>query len=162
MAFMDKTKALEKIKALIKEINYHAYLYYQESSSEISDTAFDALIRTLVTLENQYPAFKFPYSPTQRVGGAITKNFSTVLHKYPMLSLANSYSVKDLFDFDERVRKVIGDDCAYACELKFDGVAISLVYEAGVLVRAVTRGDGLQGDDITANVRTIRTIPLKN
>ncbi|MEP1095521.1 MAG: NAD-dependent DNA ligase LigA [Cyclobacteriaceae bacterium] len=152
----------KEIKALTDELNYHNHLYYQKSTSEISDFEFDQKLKELEKLETDYPELKLAYSPTSRVGGAITKDFETVVHKYRMLSLGNTYSIEELEEFDARVQKGLGtDNYEYFCELKFDGVAISLIYENGTLVRGVTRGDGTKGDDITNNVRTIKTIPLK-
>ncbi|MCU0354178.1 MAG: NAD-dependent DNA ligase LigA [Cytophagales bacterium] len=158
---MSETHAQERIDALTKQINYYNYRYYQDSVSEISDYEFDKLLEELVGLEKQFPHLLRPDSPSQRVGGTVTKSFASVRHRYPMLSLGNSYSEEEIREFDARVRKVTGDELEYVCEQKFDGVALSLTYENGVLVRAVTRGDGVQGDDITANARTIRTIPLR-
>ncbi len=127
----------------------------------ISDYDFDQLLNKLIELEKQYPEYALPDSPTQRVGGSVTKQFSTVKHVFPMLSLGNTYSEGELLDFDRRVRELVNNDFDYVCELKYDGLAISLLYENGILTRAVTRGDGVQGDDVTANVKTIHTIPLK-
>lgn len=159
---MTEEQALSEIKKLSEQIDYHNDLYYQKDSPIISDYEFDQLLEKLIALENQFPQFKFEDSPSQRVGGTITKNFETVVHKYPMLSLGNTYSKKELIEWDNRVKKGLGtDDYAYFCELKFDGTALSLSYEDGLLKRAVTRGDGTQGDDITTNAKTIRTIPLK-
>ncbi len=151
----------EKIKMLSVEISYHNRLYYDESKQEISDYEYDALMQELILLEKQYPEFAQADSPSLRVGGTINKNFQQVKHQYPMMSLGNTYSMAELTDFDQRVKKVLGQDkVAYVCELKFDGVAISLWYENGLLIKAVTRGDGVQGDDVTANIKTIRSIPL--
>lgn len=151
----------EKIDQLTEELNYHSYIYYQESRSEISDYEFDQKLKELETLETASPELRRDDSPTHRVGGTITKNFNTVHHKYPMLSLGNTYSMDDLVEFDKRVEKGLGtSEYEYFCELKFDGVAISLLYENGVLRQAVTRGDGEKGDEVTSNVRTIRTVPL--
>ncbi|WMN08078.1 NAD-dependent DNA ligase LigA [Marivirga arenosa] len=159
---MDKKSAEEKIKELSDKLHYYNYKYYQESVSEISDYEFDMMLNELIKLEEQFPDLKTDDSPSQRVGGDITKNFETVEHKIPMLSLGNTYSKVELDDFDGRVKKGLGhEEYEYFCELKFDGVAISLHYENGKLVRGVTRGDGSKGDDITNNARTIRTIPLK-
>lgn len=159
---MDAAQAKKEIGRLTEEINYHSDLYYQQSKSEISDQDFDALLRALVELENQFPQFKEADSPSQRVGGTITKNFDTVIHKYRMLSLGNTYSREELVEWDERVKKGLeGEAYEYFCEMKFDGVALSLTYENGLLVRAVTRGDGTQGDDITTNAKTIRSIPMR-
>ncbi|WP_207431015.1 NAD-dependent DNA ligase LigA [Sabulibacter ruber] len=149
-----------RILELTKRLNYLNYQYYQNSVSEVSDYEFDQLLLELQKLEEQFPQYRSDNSPTQRVGGTITKNFPTVYHKYPMLSLGNTYSEDEVREFDKRVRKVTGDEVEYVCELKFDGVAMSLTYTNGALTAGVTRGDGTRGDDITPNVRTIRTIPL--
>ncbi|TAE15381.1 MAG: NAD-dependent DNA ligase LigA [Bacteroidetes bacterium] len=157
----------ERIAELSEQIHYYNQKYYQEHISEISDYDFDMLLEELTNLEAEYPQFKLPDSPTQRVGGSITKDFPTVVHKRVMLSLGNTYSEEDLTDFDKRVKKFLTDEnvpldtLEYICELKFDGVSISLHYENGVLVTGVTRGDGTQGDDVTANVKTIKTLPLR-
>ncbi len=159
---MDKKQAQNEILGLIEKINYYNDKYYQHHTSEISDYEFDQLLETLNRLEAEFPEFKYDYSPTQRVGGTVTKSFKTVYHKFPMLSLGNTYSEDEIREFDKRIHKMIGDELVeYICELKFDGVAISIRYEKGVLVQAVTRGDGVKGDDVTANVKTIRNIPLK-
>lgn len=159
---MTREEAKKNINDLIDSIEYFNTRYYQESISEISDFEFDQLLKSLEDLETLYPEFKYSYSPTQRVGGTITKSFETVAHKNAMLSLSNTYSEEELFDFDKRVAKGLeGQSYTYLCELKFDGVAISLWYENGVLQRAVTRGDGVRGDDVTTNIRTIKSIPLK-
>lgn len=151
-----------KIAELTEKINYYNHKYYQESISEISDYEFDQLLEQLIRLEEAYPQYRLPDSPTQRVGGTITKNFPTVYHDYPMLSLSNTYSEEELVEFDKRIAKALnGNHYEYFCELKFDGVAISLLYENGLLTRAATRGDGVRGDDITNNARTIWTIPLR-
>jgi len=153
--------AREKIAQLMKELNQHNYNYYQEDAPTISDYDFDQLLKELQELEQQFPQFADENSPTKRVGGDITKKFDTVEHRYPMLSLGNSYNREDLTDFDERVQKLAGRPVEYVCELKYDGVAIGISYKNGKLERAVTRGDGSKGDDITANVKTIRSIPLQ-
>lgn len=158
---MDKDQAQQKIAELSEKLHHYNYKYYQESVSEVSDYEFDQLLQELISLEEQYPQFKLADSPSQRVGGTITKNFDTVEHKIPMLSLGNTYSKEELEEFDNRVAKGLNEAYEYFCELKFDGVAISLHYENGQLVRGVTRGDGSKGDDITFNAKTIRTIPLK-
>ncbi|RAV99525.1 NAD-dependent DNA ligase LigA [Pseudochryseolinea flava] len=159
---MSLEQAQKEIQQLTEKINYHNDLYYQKSRSEISDQEFDGLLAKLNQLEQAHPQLKQADSPTQRVGGAITKEFATVYHQYPMLSLGNTYSEEELRDFDGRVAKGLdGDAYEYFCELKFDGVSISLIYENGILVKGVTRGDGVRGDDVTTNVRTIRNIPLK-
>jgi DNA ligase (NAD+) len=159
---MNPNEAQQEINRLSELINYHNDLYYQQSRTEISDQEFDQLLAQLIKLEESFPQFKLPDSPTQRVGGTITKNFETVVHRYPMLSLGNTYSKEELIEWDERVRKGLnGEVFEYFCELKFDGVALSLSYEEGLLKRAVTRGDGTQGDDITTNAKTIRSIPIR-
>ncbi len=159
---MDKKQAHKEVLELIDKINYYNDKYYQEDISEISDYEFDQLLEKLNRLEATFPEFKYSYSPTQRVGGTVIKNFKTVYHKFPMLSLANTYSEEEIHEFDKRIRKIIDDEVVeYICELKFDGVAISIMYEKGILVQAVTRGDGEKGDDVTANVKTIRNLPLK-
>ncbi|MEB2781462.1 NAD-dependent DNA ligase LigA [Algoriphagus sp. C2-6-M1] len=158
---MNPQEAEKRIAQLSQEINHHNNLYYQESNPEVSDYEFDQLLEELIRLETAFPDLLDPDSPSQRVGGTITKEFQTVEHETRMLSLGNTYSVEELIAFDERVAKGLGHtNYEYFCEMKFDGVAISLVYENGKLVRAVTRGDGTRGDDVTANVRTIRNIPL--
>ena len=149
----------EEMDALVAELNQHNYNYYVLAMPTIGDYEFDKKLKHLAALEKANPDFADPNSPTQRVGGDITKNFITVNHKYPMLSLGNTYNEQDLRDFDERIRKAIGDNFEYVCELKFDGLSISLTYENGKLLRAVTRGDGTKGDDVTNNVKTIHTIP---
>lgn len=148
-----------QMHALVKELNQHTYNYYVLAMPTIEDYEFDKKLDELARLENEYPEFANPNSPTQKVGGDITKNFVTVQHRWPMLSLGNTYNEQDLRDFDERVRKAIGDDFEYVCELKFDGLSISLTYENGKLARAVTRGDGSKGDDVTNNIKTIHSIP---
>jgi len=158
---MEKSASQKRIQELTDKINYYNHEYYQNSNSVVPDFEFDQLLAELIKLENDFPDLKKEDSPTQRVGGTITKSFPTVTHKRPMLSLGNTYSEEDLTDFDNRVRKEIGDQFEYVCELKFDGVALSLIYEKGILKTAVTRGDGVRGDDITVNAKTIRTIPLK-
>src|SRR6478609_59260 len=158
---MTAHEAKKKIQELADQVNYHNDLYYQKNKSEISDFEFDQLLEQLNKLEKEFPEFKQPDSPTQRVGGTITKEFPSVVHQYPMLSLGNTYSQQELEDFDGRVaRGLDGDAYEYFCELKFDGVSISLIYENGVLTKGVTRGDGVRGDDVTVNAKTIRNIPL--
>ena len=158
---MTPEKAKKEIRELSEKIDYHNHLYYQENRTEISDYEFDQMLEKLVALEKQFPQFRDPNSPTQRVGGTVTKEFATVYHRFPMLSLGNTYSQGELEEFDKRVSKGLdGDAYEYFCELKFDGVSISLLYEDGRLARGVTRGDGVRGDDVTSNVKTIRSIPL--
>lgn len=148
-----------KIEQLTQELNEYNYQYYVLAQSLISDYDFDQKLKELESLEAQFPQYRDPNSPTLKVGGDITQKFKTVKHKWPMMSLGNTYNEQELKDFDSRVRKTIGDDFQYVCELKFDGLSISLTYEHGKLVQAVTRGDGTQGDEVTNNVRTIRSIP---
>jgi DNA ligase (NAD+) len=154
--------AQQRINELTEKLNHYNQQYYQNSISEIDDYTFDQLLAELIDLENKNPEFRLPDSPSMRVGGTITKEFETVYHKYPMLSLGNTYNEQDLLDFDERVKKgLLGKQYEYICELKFDGVALSITYENGLLVRGITRGDGTKGDNITANVKTVRTLPLR-
>jgi DNA ligase (NAD+) len=158
---MTAAEAKKEIQHLTDKINYHNHLYYLEARTEISDYEFDQMLEKLINLEKQFPEFVLPDSPTQRVGGSITKEFASVQHRYPMLSLSNTYSEEELRDFDRRVAKGLdGLPYEYFCELKFDGVSMSLIYENGLLVKGVTRGDGVRGDDVTTNVKTIRNIPL--
>ncbi|MCF6352207.1 MAG: NAD-dependent DNA ligase LigA, partial [Cyclobacteriaceae bacterium] len=159
---MELEQAKKRVDELNKDLHHYNYAYYMEDKSLISDQAFDLLLKELIDLEKQFANLKRPDSPTQRVGGTINKSFKTVQHSTRMLSLGNTYSEEDLLEFDARVAKGLeGQPYEYFCELKFDGVAISLQYENDVLIRAVTRGDGTKGDDITDNARTIRSIPLK-
>lgn len=151
----------ERIKALRSELEQHNYNYYVLSSPTISDKEFDDKMSELQKLEEEHPEFFDPHSPTQRVGSDLSKEFEQVEHKYPMLSLGNTYSEADIREFYERTAKALNEPFEIVAELKYDGTSISLVYENGRLVRAITRGDGTRGDDVTANVRTIRSIPLK-
>lgn len=152
----------EKIEALREELRKHNYNYYVLDKPTISDYEFDMKLKQLQQWEEAYPQFYDPASPTQRVGGEITKAFNTVVHEYPMYSLDNSYSTEEVLDWEKRVHRLLGDaEVAFTCELKYDGASISITYEEGRLVRAVTRGDGIQGDDITTNVKTIRSVPLQ-
>jgi DNA ligase (NAD+) len=153
--------ARQRIGQLTAEIRQHNHNYYVLSEPVISDYDFDMLLEELTRLENEFPEFAEPDSPTRRVGGEVTKEFRQVVHRWPMLSLGNTYSEEEVRDFGERVEKTVGEGVEYACELKFDGVAIGLRYTDGALVQAVTRGDGISGDDVTANVRTIRSVPLR-
>ena len=150
----------ERIEELRRQLHRHNRKYYVENAPEISDFEFDALMRELAELEREHPEYADPDSPTVRVGSDITSEFRSVRHRFPMLSLGNTYSPDELHEFVARIEKEVGPT-EYVCELKFDGTAISLTYEHGRLVRAVTRGDGTQGDDVTANVRTIRSVPLR-
>ena len=152
----------EKIKQLREDLHEHNYLYYILDAPKITDFEFDQLLKTLQDLERQYPEFFDPNSPTQRVGGGVTKNFKTQAHRYPMYSLSNTYSKEELLQWVGRVEKVLGDEkFEFTCELKYDGASISLTYEEGKFLRGLTRGDGGHGDDVSMNLRTIPTIPLK-
>lgn len=155
---MDVKKEIEKLR---KELQDHNYRYYVLDDPLISDYDFDMKLRRLQELEGAHPEYYDPNSPTQRVGGEVSKNFPTVVHEYPMYSLANSYSKEELQEWEKRLHKLVDGPIEYTCELKYDGVSISLLYEDGQLIEAVTRGDGAQGDEVTHNVRTIRSVPLK-
>ena len=156
---VSKEQIKEQIEGLRAELNYHNHKYYVENSPEISDYDFDMKMRQLLDLEAEYPEFADPLSPSVRVGSDRTSEFVAVKHRYPMLSLSNTYSIEELTAFIERVERESGVT-EFVCELKFDGTAISLTYEHGRLLRAVTRGDGTMGDDVTNNVKTIRSVPL--
>ncbi|MBL4675458.1 MAG: NAD-dependent DNA ligase LigA [Mucilaginibacter sp.] len=158
---MSPTQAKERIQALTAELKQHNYNYYVLAMPTIEDYDFDQKLKELDKLEKEFPDYADPDSPTQRVGGEVTKEFVTVKHRWPMLSLGNTYNEQELIDFDQRIRKAIGDNFEYVCELKFDGLSMSLTYHDGKLARAVTRGDGTQGDEVTTNVRTIHSIPKK-
>jgi len=158
---MSSAEAKKQIEALTAELKQHNYNYYVLAMPTISDFDFDKKLEQLNKLEKEYPEFADPDSPTQKVGGDITKEFVTVRHRWPMLSLGNTYNEQELLDFDQRIRKAIGDNFEYVCELKFDGLSMSLTYEDGKLVRGVTRGDGVQGDEVTTNIKTIHTIPKR-
>ncbi|MGB5360268.1 MAG: NAD-dependent DNA ligase LigA, partial [Eudoraea sp.] len=152
----------EKIEVLRRELREHNHKYYVLTSPTISDYEFDMKLKELQALEEQYPEFMDTTSPTMRVGGTVTKNFETVVHEHRMYSLDNSYSKEELLDWEKRVLRILGDSAVnFTCELKYDGASISLTYENGELVRGVTRGDGFQGDDVTANIRTIKSVPLR-
>jgi DNA ligase (NAD+) len=151
----------QKIEALRKEIDRWNYLYYVLAQPIVSDLEFDRKLKELEQLEAEHPEFYDPNSPTQRVGSDVNKNFVQVEHVYPMLSLSNTYSEEEVKDFYNRVKKALNEDFEIVCELKYDGTSISLIYENGFLAQAITRGDGTRGDDVTANVRTIKSIPLK-
>jgi DNA ligase (NAD+) len=152
----------DSVKALRDELNQLNYNYYVLDNPTISDYEFDLKLKQLQDLETQYPEYYDDNSPTQRVGGSVTKSFKTVPHQYRMYSLDNSYSKEDLVEWEKRIQKVLGDvQLEYSCELKYDGASISITYENGKLTQAVTRGDGYQGDDVTNNIKTIRSIPLK-
>lgn len=156
---MEREEAMRRLKELAAELDDHNYRYYVLADPIISDQVFDLRLKELERLESEFPDLADPNSPTQRVGGDITKNFPTVPHRYPMLSLSNAYDRSEVAEFVARVEKEIGTT-TYALELKYDGVAISLTYERGRLVRGITRGDGEKGEDITGNIRTVRAIPL--
>lgn len=158
---MTKEETKARIAELSDIIDNHNYRYYILAQPTISDYDFDMLMNELLSLEQQFPDLITESSPSQRVGGGITKEFATVRHKYPMLSLSNSYNKEEIIDFISRIKKSIDGPVDFVCELKFDGVSISLTYEKGILRRAVTRGDGSRGDDVTTNIKTIHTIPLK-
>lgn len=158
---MDREEAYRKITDLRQELEDHNYRYYVLHQPVIEDYDFDMMMRELEKLESRYPEFDDPYSPTKRVGSDLSKAFEQVEHRYPMLSLSNAYSEGEVTDFANRITRQIGTGFEYVCELKFDGSSISLLYEKGKLVRAVTRGDGVKGDDVTTNVKTIRSVPLK-
>jgi DNA ligase (NAD+) len=156
---MDIQNTIHKLR---KELNLHNYNYYDVDNPTISDYEFDLKLKELQDLENQYPEYYDDNSPTQRVGGVITKNFKTLPHEYRMYSLDNSYSKEDLVEWEKRIQKVLGDvQLEYTCELKYDGASISITYENGKLKRALTRGDGFQGDDVTNNIKTIKSVPLQ-
>jgi DNA ligase (NAD+) len=159
----NKEEILQEIQKLRKDLQHHNYLYYVLSQPEISDYEYDRLLKKLGVLEKQCPEFITPDSPTQRVSGEPTKVFPVVRHRKQMLSLANTYNEEEIIDFDRRVRSLLNENESYeyVCELKIDGLAISLLYENAMLVRAATRGDGQQGDDVTKNIRTIRSLPIK-
>ncbi|HEY0976797.1 MAG TPA: NAD-dependent DNA ligase LigA [Flavobacteriales bacterium] len=157
---MDRVEAERRIAELSEQLEHHNHRYYVLASPEIDDRTFDHLMKELEALENEWPELRSPNSPTQRVGGDITKSFATIAHRYPMLSLSNSYNAEEVAEFVARAEREVGRT-TFSMELKYDGVAISLTYVNGELVRGVTRGDGEKGEDITANVRTVRSVPLK-
>jgi len=152
----------DTIQTLRNELNQHNYNYYVLDNATISDYDFDVKLKELQDLENKHPEFFDAHSPTQRVGGTVTKNFKTIPHQYRMYSLDNSYSKEDLLDWENRIQRVLGNvNLQYTCELKYDGASISITYENGKLVQALTRGDGFQGDEVTNNIKTIKSIPLQ-
>ena len=158
---MNPNVAKIEIERLSKELDHHNYLYYVESNPSIADYDFDVLLKQLQELEEKFPEFVNENSPTKRVGGDITKKFDSVVHKFPMLSLSNTYSEKEISDWVTRITKLEDGELEFVCELKYDGVAIGIQYVNGALTRAVTRGDGSQGENVTSNVKTIKTIPLR-
>ena len=151
----------QKINQLREDLRKHNYNYYVLDTPTISDYEFDMMLKELQQLEEKHPELYDANSPTLRVGGGVTKNFETVVHDYRMYSLDNSYSKEDLLDWEKRIQKIVDGVVSYTCELKYDGASISLTYEDGELIRAVTRGDGIQGDDVTTNIKTIKSVPLK-
>jgi DNA ligase (NAD+) len=155
--------ARKRLEWLCEQIEHHNYCYYVLNQPEISDREYDLFVRELEDLEKKYPELRSPYSPTRRIGEKLTEGFATITHPLPMLSIANTYSQDELREFDDRVKRLleVKDDIEYVVELKIDGVAVALRYEDGLLVYGATRGDGVRGDDITANVRTIREVPLR-
>jgi len=159
--FLDKAQAERRIQELRQIINHHNHLYYVLDNPEIPDAEYDKLMRELIDLESQFPELIVPDSPTQRIGGEPLAAFKRVTHREPMISLADAFSEGDLRDFHRRVTSVVGDQVEYVVELKIDGLAISLTYENGILVTAATRGDGLVGEDVTHNVKTIKSVPLR-
>jgi len=158
---MNRNDAANRISFLREELEKHNHNYYVLNNPTIDDSTFDQMLAELIGLETEVPEFFDASSPTQRVGSDLNQEFKQVAHKYQMLSLSNTYSEEEVEEFDQRVRKLTDENFEYVCELKFDGVSISLTYEKGLLVRAVTRGDGEKGDDVTANVKTIKSIPLR-
>ncbi|MDX9941361.1 MAG: NAD-dependent DNA ligase LigA [Bacteroidales bacterium] len=157
---MDLQQARKRVSELTAQLNEHNHRYYVLAQPSISDYEYDMLMEELIGLEADFPELLDPNSPSQRVGGEVTRKFPVVKHKYPMMSLGNTYSKEEIEDFDQRIRKAIGDDFEYVCELKFDGVAIGITYRNRAMLRAVTRGDGTQGDEVTTNIKTIRSLPL--
>src|ERR1700675_3564106 len=154
--------AAAKAGKLRRAIERHNRLYYNEAEPEITDAEYDRLFKELLELEAEHPALATPDSPTQRVGSAPSEGFAEVVHRVPMLSLANAFDADDVRAFDRRCRESLGVDAVeYACELKFDGLAVTLAYEGGLLVQGATRGDGTTGEDVTPNLRTVRSIPLR-
>ena len=158
---MTPEQAAERIDTLRKTLHQHNYNYYVRSEPVITDFEYDQLMNELQLLEKNFPQFDDEISPSKRVGSDLNQEFESFSHRYPMLSLGNTYSREELAEFDQRVKKVTGEEVGYFCELKYDGVAVALTYSRGVLFRALTRGDGTRGDDVTRNIRTIRSIPLK-
>ena len=158
---MKQSEARDRIEKLRREINEHNHRYYVLNQPEISDFEYDLLLNELETLEKKFPELITEDSPTKRIGSDVTKEFIQYDHKYPMLSLGNTYSEEEIRDFDNRVKKTVNSEVEYVCELKFDGASISITYINGQLQRAVTRGDGIKGDDVTLNVKTIKNIPVR-
>ena len=157
---MKPSEAKARIEMLRREIKEHNTKYYVYNQPVISDFEYDILINELETLEKKFPEFKSEDSPTQRVGSDIKNEFVQYEHQYPMLSLGNTYNEEEVREFDARTKRMVHDEFDYTCELKFDGASISIIYRNGKLFRALTRGDGIKGDDVTENVRTIKSVPL--
>ncbi|MCX6576049.1 MAG: NAD-dependent DNA ligase LigA, partial [Candidatus Aminicenantes bacterium] len=158
---LSRDQAAEKIKALREAIKFHEKKYYVDNDPQISDSEFDQRMKELQRLEEQFPELITPESPTQRVGEKPVEGFPTVRHKLPMMSIDNCYTVEELRDFEQRIRKLLpGQVIEYVAELKIDGLGISILFQKSKYVQAVTRGDGVQGDDVTANVKTIKSLPL--
>ena len=152
----------DKIYFLRDELHHHNYLYYVKNEPVISDYEFDLKLNELISLENKYPQFYDPNSPTVRIGSSLSNDFESITHKFQMYSLENSYSIQDLKDWEARIKKKLGvDNISYCCELKLDGVSISLSYDSGIFIQGLTRGDGIVGDNVTNNLKTVNTIPLK-
>lgn len=158
---MDIHEARKRVQELHEKLNRYGYEYYVLDRPSVPDAEYDRLMQELIHLEEQFPELRTPTSPTQRVGGEVLDGFDKVEHRTPMLSLQDAFNEQDLRDFDRRIRQAIGDDFAYVCELKIDGLAVSLRYENGVFVQGATRGNGTVGEDITVNLRTIKTLPLQ-
>ncbi|KAB2832433.1 MAG: NAD-dependent DNA ligase LigA, partial [Candidatus Dadabacteria bacterium] len=160
---LTKKEARKKIEKLSRELEYHNYLYYVKNAPEISDYEFDSMLNELKDLEAEYPDLVKPDSPTQRVGGWVAEGFASVSHIAPMMSIDNISNIDGAYEFDKRVKRLLGTDgdIEYVAEPKFDGVSASLTYDGGFLTKGATRGNGLVGEDVTNNLKTIKTIPLK-
>ena len=159
---MSKEKIVKRIVELRTKINHHNYLYHVLDAPEITDAEYDQLMLELIALEEKNPEFITEDSPTRRVGGAPSEAFKTVEHQVPLLSLSNSFDEKELRDFEQRIKRLTGEtQLEYVTELKIDGLSVALTYQDGLLIQGATRGDGFKGEEITANIKTIRTIPLK-
>lgn len=158
---MDRKELEQKVAEYNRLLHEYGHAYYVLDQPTVPDHVYDKMLHELLAIEQEYPDLIYPDSPTQRVGGEILKGFNKVEHRYPMLSLGNAFSEADLKSFDERVRQSIGDNFSYVCELKIDGLAISLMYDNGLFVRGATRGNGSVGEDITENLKTVHSIPLR-
>ena len=160
--YQDLEPQRKRVAELTELIDRYNYEYYMNDRSLVSDFEFDQLLNELIQLEKEHPDLALPNSPTRRVGGEVNKSFRQVAHRFPMLSLGNTYSIQEIEEYEARTRRLLGDiQFTYSCELKYDGVAIALTYKNGELIQALTRGNGSVGDDITSNARTIGTIPLR-